>query len=93
MEHNWFVEPLDAYTNEVISKEITEENFQKEMICSDGKKRNLWQCSGLFVSLLKRNEQQNNLKFKIFVQQGKGKIREANFLKRKRTKQKKRQEN
>jgi hypothetical protein len=43
--YEWFLEPLDAESNEIISREVSEENLCREISCNDGKRRTLWRCS------------------------------------------------
>jgi len=46
--YNWFIEPKDAHTNEVIAGNCDEENLVTEIVCADGIKRNLWRCNPQF---------------------------------------------
>jgi len=91
-KYTWFIEPLDAHTNRVISREIPEEDFQRSTLCADGKRRNLWRCSAQFVSLLRRNKKALNLKFNVFSCYGHSKIRECSFLRKKRKKPKRKKQ-
>lgn len=79
IKYSWFIEPLDSFTNEVISRELPEENCSRETLCADGKKRNLWRCGYALISQLKRSKKYSNLKFRVFVRQGGGKIRQFNL--------------
>lgn len=40
----WYLEPLNPHTNEVIGKNVGEENAQEDVVCDDGERRNLWRC-------------------------------------------------
>lgn len=82
----WFIEPLDSYTNEVISRELPEENFMREIKISDGSFKNLWTCSSSLLSNFNRSKVANNLKFRIYSKEGEGKIRECTFLFKKKRK-------
>lgn len=82
--YTWFAEPLDAYTNEVLARELPEENFFREMLCEDEKERDLWECKSSFVSFLRRSRKNLHVIFKVYVQEGRyGKIRLTNFLDKK----------
>lgn len=80
-ECTWFVEPLDANTNRIIAQELeeeTEERKNRNLICQDGKKHNLWQCSFQLIQRLVLSQQTLGLKFRVYSKQGKyGKIRPA----------------
>jgi hypothetical protein len=79
--YTWFVEPLDAYTNEVLARELPEENFCRDMLCEDERGRDLWECKSSFVSFLRRSQKNLHVRFKVYVREGQhGKIRLANFL-------------
>ena len=84
----WFVKPLDASTNEAISREVPEENFQHGVLCADGLRRNLWGCSFQIFSALQKSRRSLNLKFRAFNRCGNGKIRECDLLYKKRRKSK-----
>ncbi len=72
----WFLEPLDKHTNDIISSELGEEDFQRHIACADGTRRDLWRCENhRLISKLKTSKSQFNLKFNIFVREGGGKIR------------------
>jgi hypothetical protein len=66
----WYLEALDAHTNEVIASEITAEMAQHGILCQDGTKRDFWECQYATVAMLLRNEHQLNLHFKVFYRQG-----------------------
>ncbi len=76
----WFVEPSDSHTNEVFSREISEENLNRDIVCEDRRRRTLWACDNQTVSMFWRSRQDLKIRFKIFCQEGNGKIRECTFL-------------
>ncbi len=76
-EYMWFIEPLDSNTNKVLSGELT--MFGRKVLCEDGEKHNLWNCSWDFVSSFKKSRSDKNLKFNVFNRCGKGQIREFKF--------------
>lgn len=41
-KYEWFLEPQDAQSNQVIAQEISEENFYTAVLCKDGERRGLW---------------------------------------------------
>ena len=79
--YDWFLEPKDSYTNEVISKNVDEENTLINVVCADGQKHNLWQCSSGMRDMLWFSRSNLNIKFRIFGREGKnGKIKDLTFL-------------
>ena len=86
-KYTWFIEPLDAHTNGAFAKEIPGENFFREVVCEDGQKRNLWQCPRELVAAFWESRNDLELRFRIYNQTGRGRIRNVNFLfKRKKKK-------
>ncbi|MDO8486138.1 MAG: hypothetical protein Q7S77_00340 [Candidatus Staskawiczbacteria bacterium] len=80
-KYEWFLEPQDSHTNEVISKNVGDENFSIDIVCTDGQKRTFWQCPSGLVLMLWRSRSNLNIKLKIFGREGKnGKIRDVTFL-------------
>jgi hypothetical protein len=82
--YEWFVEPLDANSNESIARELSEEDFYREILCNDGIKRNLWKCSYSFVKFLweSKNGVINIKVFNRTINSGtsRGKIKDVTFL-------------
>lgn len=78
--YTWFLEPSDSHTNEVFSREISEENLNRDIVCGDGRRRTLWVCDVQTVSMFWRSRQDLKIRFKIFCQEGHGKPRECTFL-------------
>lgn len=82
-EYIWYLEPRGdiAYSNEVLGKNIDEENASTR-ICADGEHHNLWQCPSVLVFMLWRSRtglSKLGRKFavRIFCQEGEGKIRDV----------------
>jgi hypothetical protein len=74
----WYIFTNDSYTNEVISRELPEENAYNEVLCSDKIRRMLWQCDDSFVIKMDKNKEQKNLDFTVFKKDGKdGDIKEV----------------
>lgn len=83
--YTWFIEPLDSHTNEVLARELPEENFCRNMLCEDGKERDLWECKSQFVSYLRKSAKCLHIRFKVYVRESRyGKIRLADFLDKKK---------
>lgn len=83
----WFIYTNDAYTNEVISRELPPEDTMDGVKCFDGIRRKLWRCDGQFVTRMRKNEKAQKLSFEIFKKEGKyGSIKKADFLTRKKKK-------
>lgn len=96
-KYTWYIEPLNAKTNEVIS------DYQKNVsmdgaatiepaLCGDGKTHNLWECSYKAISMFFKSKQTFQLEFNVFNKQGAGQIRPCPsflFKKLKKTKTRK----
>lgn len=78
--YQWFVEPLDADTNAAIAKELPEENTLRGAHDDLGDRPNVYRIGSSMLSFPRRSRSQNNLKFRIYVQEGNGKMRLASFL-------------
>lgn len=81
----WYVEGF-GHTNEVIARELPEENAHKgnkNILCIDGIKRDLWQCDYSFIAKLIKNKQSLQLDFKVRYRDGpNGPVREWPFTKK-----------
>ncbi len=78
-KYTWYLEPRGdvARTNEVLGKNLGEENAIEYALCEDGERRNLWRCSSGMVFMLWNSRKSLNITFGIFCQEGNGKIRRA----------------
>lgn len=65
----WYLEALDAYTNEVIASEVPSEQTHRGILCQDGQKRDFWECKYATIAKLLRNEKQLQLHFKVFYRE------------------------
>lgn len=79
-EYEWFLEPLDSNTNEIVARVLPDENFSENVICGDGKEHKLWACDWAFVFIMKESKGALGAKFRIFNRCGRGPIRECKFL-------------
>ena len=80
-EYEWFLEPKDSYTNEVILKNIDDENASLDVVCEDGERRNLWRCPSGKVFMLWRSRSDLQIRFRIFSRElPNGKIKDCTFL-------------
>jgi len=83
----WFVEPLDAHTNEVISKEAVSYGLSEErnLRPRNGERPlNMWRCRHLFIERLKGSKRDLDLRFRVYSQRGpSGPLRETNLPRRK----------
>ena len=83
----WFVFTNDSHTNKVISSEVPTENMHHYRTCSDGIKRDLWECDGQFITKIRRSKEDMHLIFSIYKRNGKyGQITKADFLEKKKRK-------
>jgi len=73
MNYTWYVEPLDGFTNEYISRELPAEDALRDQECADGEKHNIWLCKFKFITRLKHS--QERLRYVVWVQEGNGKKR------------------
>lgn len=78
--YEYFLEPKDNHTNEVISKNVGSGNFLENVMCADGQKHNLWKCPSGLVFMLWRSRSNLKIRFKIFNREGNGKIRDCTIL-------------
>ena len=76
----WYIQPLDAHTNEVLANELPDRDFHAAMECEDGEERALWECSHEFAYAFCRSRKELDLKLHIFNREGKGKVRKCDFL-------------
>ena len=65
-QYEWFLEPRDSHTNEVISRNVGAANFCDELLCRDGQRRNLWRCLSGLVFMLWASRHDLGIKFRIF---------------------------
>ncbi len=78
--YTWYICPLDGWTNQVISREIREENAYSEIevsvqgVCI---KKKLWECDFDTLMRVRSSKKRLNLRFKIWVKEGGGIIRPA----------------
>lgn len=82
-EYEWFLEPTGnvSFTNEVLGKNLGEENAMEGVLCQDGKKRNLWRCPSGMVIMLWRSRSNLKITFRIFSKAlPNGQVRECTFL-------------
>ena len=71
LKYRWYLEPKNAYTNEVISRRIGPENFQDEMLCADGKRHPLWDVPYSFYADVRTNRKAGDrqLRFNVWRQE------------------------
>jgi hypothetical protein len=80
--HFWFIEPKDVFTNELLGKNLPEEHMHEDMLCEDGVKRNLWECTHLFLGIFATFNTPSRVvaKYAVFHREGlNGKVREWTF--------------
>ena len=73
-EYTWFLEPLDSHTNEAISREVDENSSKRDVLCSDKKKRDLWECLYSGLTKFRRSKTQLSLKFQVWRRKGAGAV-------------------
>lgn len=84
-QKSWYVEAHDVLTNERIAEELGFEAAHKGLLCRDGTKRDMWECTYDLVSKFLRFQKSANLKFTVFYREGRyGPIKPWPFAVRKR---------
>ena len=78
-EYSWYVEPLDPETNRIIGEKFNVDSMMEGVRCDDGLRHDLWLCDRQFIARLKKARKSFNLKFNIWVQEGRGLIRPSNI--------------
>ena len=67
---SWFIFTDNDYTNQVISKELQQEDTFYEAKCSDGVLRKLWVCDAQVVLKMIKNKQSKELTFDVYKRVG-----------------------
>lgn len=63
----WYLDPLgDGPTNELMAMEISPESAQRDVLCRDGIKRDLWQCNYQTVGKFLRYQETRRLFFSVY---------------------------
>ncbi|MEK7653275.1 MAG: hypothetical protein AAB358_02245 [Patescibacteria group bacterium] len=83
-EYAWYLEALDADSNEIIAKNLGDDQSCGEYTCADLQRRQLFRCDSKFVAKIRMSRAKFNLHFKVFVQEGRGPIRLWPFQKKDR---------
>jgi len=88
--YTWFLKPVKrgfAHTNEVVSKVLasvtdtsSDHNAGTDIfmgnVCADGKRHNLYRCPSGLLFMLWSSRDTLKINFRVFCQEGKGKIRD-----------------
>ena len=83
MSNKIFYVYATGHTNEVIASKLPAENLHKDVLCIDGRKRDLWQCEYQFITELKKNRKSGQLEFNVWYREGQyGPVRKWPFLKK-----------
>ena len=83
--YTWFIRPLDNHTNEVIFRELdalalSEESLNQVQVCEGKTIYNAIQIPTEMIDYLLKSRDQLGIRFKLYVREGNGKIREANWI-------------
>ena len=62
----WFIEPIDAFTNRVLSNLMNQDDIQEGLSCADGSRRRAWQCDYDVITIF-HNNPNNELKFRVWT--------------------------
>ena len=74
--YHWFVEPLDAHTNKVFARELSEEeDFLRGVRDNEGRRHNVWHCPNHLLSAFRRSRRDQALFFVIYSREGNGVMR------------------
>ncbi len=72
----WFVEPSTPQDNNIIGRNISEENAHPGILCADGERRDLWECPNFrFVSAARTIAD-----VRVWRRKGGGRIEETPFF-------------
>ncbi|MFH0930273.1 MAG: hypothetical protein V1814_03415 [Candidatus Moraniibacteriota bacterium] len=72
-QYRYYVHPKDKDTNDALAVHFEESG---DRVCSDGKKRFLFDTQDHnLIAYVQRSRRGMNLKFLVFIQEGRGKIR------------------
>ena len=69
----WWVHPAEGHTNEVIALHLrldAAEHAHEDVLCADGKRRNLWSCPNAKITMLRNSQAHVQAKFKVYRQRG-----------------------
>jgi hypothetical protein len=78
----WYVEAT-GHTNEVIAGKLSVQDAQQNILCIDGRKRELWECKYSLITNLKKNRSSGQLVFTVWYRVGRyGPVRKWPFLKK-----------
>lgn len=66
----WFLEPLDSRTSNIIAWEIRPEDECREVLCTDGKRRNFYRCEWALVKAVLSSVGEMSLRVAVWRQQG-----------------------
>lgn len=78
--YHWFVEPGDAHTNCTLSAWLSDQNAIAGKCDDKGKPHDLYEVDGRQLDALRKSKAQLGISFKVYVQEGNGKMRLASFL-------------
>lgn len=79
----WYVHPRNQHTNEVIARKLPPENAYPDVLCIDGRKRDLWLCAYSFIAELERNRRSAQIDFTAHYRENRhGPVREWLFARK-----------
>jgi hypothetical protein len=83
-EYEWFLEPQSAQSNEIISREVSEDDFYRAVTCKDGMRRDLWMVSYSLAKFFWQSRS-SGIEIKVFcraINKGtsRGKAKDMTFL-------------
>lgn len=65
----WYLEAHDTHTNEALATELGSEMAHVGILCRDGMKRNLWECTYAVVSKFLKFKTSAHLTFTVFYRE------------------------
>jgi hypothetical protein len=76
----WFFGDFDTHTNEILSQNLPSENCHSQMLCRDGKKRDLWETDYKMVTEFKKAKREGQFTFTVYKRDDEfGPIRKYDF--------------
>lgn len=66
----WYIFPKHGHTAQVLGREVGEEDLCPQMLCADGKRRDLYRCAWAFVEKALNSASEHELTFTVWKQEG-----------------------
>lgn len=81
--YRWYVQPHSPHTNTVLAQHA-HDSFEEDLPDDRGVLHQVWECPFNVIEMIMRGGRAEGYLFSLFVREGRGKLRSAAFLMRKR---------